>query len=78
MKLNSLHIGTNSQQPVSTHVMQIADSSKCVRFKCEFQEAYESENIPTPIFENFNDSKSLALLSQNYALIFFVWEKRFA
>ena len=29
-KLNILHIGTNSQQPVDTHVMQIADSRKCV------------------------------------------------
>jgi len=29
-KLNISHIGTNSQQPVDTHVMQIADSRKCV------------------------------------------------
>ena len=29
-KLNILHIVTNSQQPVDTHVMQIADSGKCV------------------------------------------------
>ena len=48
-KLNILHIGTNSQQPVDTHVMQIADSRKCVWFKCEVKSHMRVKIFQRPI-----------------------------
>ena len=48
-KLNILYIGTNSQQPVDTHVMQIADSGKCVWFKCEFKSHMRVKIFQRPI-----------------------------
>ena len=48
-KLNILHIGTNSQQLVDTHVMQIADSGKCVWFKCEFKSHVRVKIFKRPI-----------------------------